>query len=93
MQIIWTPEALQDRIVIWEYIVADNPLAAVKMDALFSHAANQLSLYPEMGRIGDVAGTRELIPHESYRLIYEVKQSEVWILALIHTAQQWPPVY
>ena len=60
MQIIWTPEALQDHIVIWEYIVADNPLAAVKMDTLFSHAANQLSLYPEMGRIGDVAGTREL---------------------------------
>jgi plasmid stabilization system protein ParE len=35
-------------------------------------------------------GTRELIPHESYRLVYEVEGDTVWILALVHTARMWP---
>ena len=30
--------------------------------------------------------------HESYRLVYEIEQETVWILALVHTAKQWPPV-
>ena len=35
---------------------------------------------------------RELIPHESYRLVYEIERETVWVLALVHTARQWPPV-
>jgi len=33
-----------------------------------------------------------LTPHRSYRLIYEIVEETVWILALIHTARQWPPM-
>lgn len=42
-----------------------------------------------MGRPGQIPGTRELIPHESYRLV-GVQADTVWILALVHTARQWP---
>jgi addiction module RelE/StbE family toxin len=73
--------------------VADNPQAAVKIDELFSDAVARLAEYPMLGHQGKIAGTRELIPHESYRLIYEVNQQTIWILALIHTARQYPPVY
>jgi len=41
VKVIWTPEALQDRIDIWEYIATDNPHAAARMDELFSDSANQ----------------------------------------------------
>jgi toxin ParE1/3/4 len=92
MRLIWTPEAQQDRADIWDYIAADNPQAAVKMDELFSHAASQLAAHPMLGRQGKISGTRELIPHDSYRLVYEIHQDTVWILALIHTARQWPPL-
>ena len=44
-----------------------------------------------MGRGGKIAGTREVIPHPSYRLVYEVNDQAVWILALVHTARLWPP--
>lgn len=47
--------------------------------------------HPLMGRPGQVPGTRELIPHESYRLVYEAQADTVWILALVHTARPWPP--
>lgn len=62
------------------------------MDALFGVASRRLADFPQLGRIGVIPGTRELIPHESYRLVYEIEGDTVWVLALVHTARQWPPV-
>ena len=90
MRVIWTPEAQQDRADIWDYIAADNPRAAARIDELFSQAAARLAEHPKLGRPGKIVGTRELIPHESYRLVYEIGQETVWLLALVHTARQWP---
>ena len=92
MRVIWTPEAEQDRTDIWNYIAADKPGAAARMDMLFSSATAKLAEHPKMGRIGMISGTRELIPHKSYRLVYEIDGDTVWVLALVHTARQWPPV-
>lgn len=92
MKVFWTPEALQDRSDIWDYIAQHNPAAAARMDGLFSAAAARLADHPELGRAGLVAGTRELFPHENYRLVYELAQGAVWILALVHVARRWPPV-
>ena len=92
MKVIWTPEAQQDRADIWDYIATDSPRAAARIDALFSDAAVGLAEHPKLGRPGTISGTHELIPHESYRLVYEIEQETVWILALVHTAKQWPPV-
>jgi toxin ParE1/3/4 len=85
----WTQEAESERLSICEFIAADNPGAAVRMDELFTLAAERLSELPQRGRDGVVAGTGELIPHPSYRLIYQIWNEEVWILALVHTARQW----
>jgi addiction module RelE/StbE family toxin len=90
--VYWSRQAEQDRLEIWNYIAADNPAAAARVDQLFSEAVARLVAYPEMGRAGEVPGTRELIPHPSYRLVYEIEQEALWILALVHTARQWPPV-
>jgi toxin ParE1/3/4 len=40
-----------------------------------------------MSRSGKIAGTRELIPYENYRLVYEIEGETVWVLALLHTAR------
>jgi toxin ParE1/3/4 len=92
VRVIWTPEALQDRVDIWDCIVADNLRAAARMDELFSDAAAQLTDHPKLGRPGKTEGTRELILHENYRLVYEISGETLWMLALVHTARQWPLV-
>ena len=93
MIVIWTPEAEQDRLDIWEYIaLVDNPEAAAWMDHLFSEAASGLAVHPKLGRTGKVPGTRESIPHKSYRLVYQIAEETAWVLALVHTARQWPPL-
>ena len=86
--------ARQDRIDIVDYIAADNPRAGEKMDRLFGEAATQLGDFPMLGHTGEIPGTRELFPHQSYRMVYEVDEAAdtVWIQVLVHAARQWPPV-
>ena len=92
MKVVWTPDAELDRLNIWNYIASENPTAAIRLDALFSEAATRLATHPMIGKAGAISGTRELIPHESYRLVYEIEGGTTWVLALVHTARLWPPV-
>jgi len=93
VKVRWTSQAEQDRADILTYIGGDNVRAAIAMDELFGSAAARLTHFPMLGKPGQIAGTRELIAHENYRLIYEVIEADdtVWVLTLIHTARQWPP--
>ncbi|WP_088183325.1 type II toxin-antitoxin system RelE/ParE family toxin [Sphingobium sp. Z007] len=92
MIVRWTPEARQDRSDIWDYLVALDPAAAMRMDAQFSVAVARLADYPMLGHDGAVPGTRELTPHPSYPLVYEVDGDTVWILTLVHAMRLWPPL-
>ncbi|MBV4476627.1 MULTISPECIES: type II toxin-antitoxin system RelE/ParE family toxin [Pseudomonas] len=90
MRIIWTQAAAKERAQIWDHLYTLNPRAAAEMDKRFSDAVSRLSHNPKTGQFGIIAGTRELIPHPSYRLVYQIEQDAVWILTLIHTARMWP---
>lgn len=92
MKVIWTPGAVRDREDIWYYIFKKNRRAAVKMDGIFSKTASLLATNPRLGRIGAISGTREIIPHKNYKIIYEVAEDIIWILAVVHVARQWPPL-
>jgi toxin ParE1/3/4 len=91
MKVIWSPQAVQDRLDIWEYIAGDKPNAAVQLDERFSETAALLATQPLMGKRGMIEGTRELLPHKNYRLVYELIGDEIWIHAIVHAARQWPP--
>ncbi|MGN8123794.1 type II toxin-antitoxin system RelE/ParE family toxin [Pseudomonas sp. 22082] len=90
MKIIWTKTATKEREKIWDYLHSVNPKAAVDMDNRFSEAVIRISQNPEIGPAGIIAGTREIIPHQSYRLVYQLEDDAAWILALVHTARLWP---
>jgi toxin ParE1/3/4 len=92
VNVVWTRAAIKDRGAIFDHILEIIPQAALRMDEVFSDAADRLASSPRIGAIGRVAGTRELIPHESYRLVYEISAEEVWILAVVRTARRWPSV-
>ena len=91
MKLIWTLPALADREAVFTYVADADLDAAIRLDDLFGDAAGRLRDFPESGRPGTATGTRELIPHRSYRLVYRIENGTIWILALIHAARQWPP--
>jgi addiction module RelE/StbE family toxin len=90
MRVFWAFAAEQDRTDIIDYIGQSNPFAAARMDELFAKTVGRLVEHPHLGKPGQIPGTRELIPHENYRVVYEVQGDAVWILALVHTARMWP---
>ena len=68
MRLFWTPEAIDDRRAIYDYIEADNP-SALALDELFSEKANRLIDHPGLGRPGRANDTREFVAHQNYVLI------------------------
>jgi toxin ParE1/3/4 len=91
VRVHWTPEAQQDRVNIRNHIAKENRRAATGMDVVFEEAAARLADFPKLGRAGRVPGTRELIPHRSYRLVYRVVGDLVAIVRVVHTSREWPP--
>ena len=92
MKLSWTLEAIADRDAIFDYIEADNPAAAVALDELFSEKAERLTDHPKLGRPGRVEGTRELVVHENYILVYDIVEDLTRILRVLHAARQWPSI-
>ena len=91
MKLIWTRLAHIDRAAIRTYIAQDNPAAALALDTVFSRRTRQLIAHPDIGRPGRVAGTRELVVHENFIVVYDVAGDLVRILRILHAARQWPP--
>ncbi|PVE44675.1 type II toxin-antitoxin system mRNA interferase toxin, RelE/StbE family [Limnohabitans planktonicus] len=91
MDLLWTPESIQDRESIYDYIEADNPFAALVMDELFSQQACLLLDQSGLGRLGRVRGTREWVVHPNYILVYDLVNDQVRVLRVLHVAKRWPP--
>ena len=83
-------EARQDRRAICDYIETRDVRAALEMDKLFSRKANKLDTVPQLGKPGRVPGTRELVAHKRYVLVYEVAGDQIQVLRVLHTARKWP---
>ncbi len=92
MKVRWTPQAIADRLAVWEYLVERDPRAALRIDKAIDDTVSRLIDFPRSGHVGSVPGTRELHPHSSYRIVYEIVNDVVWILVIVHTARQWPPI-
>lgn len=91
MNLVWTRPARLDRKEIRESIAQDNPAAALALDELMSAKAGRLVDHPDLGRPGRVSGTRELVAHQNYILIYDVAGDRVRVLRVLHASRQWPP--
>jgi len=76
--------ALDDRNSIFSYIERENPRAAVHVDEEIVRAARRLLDFPESGRPGRIAGTRELVvPRTPYIGAYVVMADSIRILRIL----------
>lgn len=91
-RINWQSPALQDLAAVSLYIGSDNESAALGVATAIVELVNsQLPLFPRSGRVGRVAGTRELVVSKTpYIVVYEIVDEQVNILSILHTSQSWP---
>ncbi len=72
-RVFWTPAALSDVLAIERYVAAFNPSAARRLTAELVVAADSLETFPERGRPGLEAGTRELVAVRPYLVVYRTE--------------------
>lgn len=46
--------------------------------------------HPYLFRPGRVPGTREVVAHPNYVVVYQVTETQVEVLAVLHTRQDYP---
>lgn len=91
MIIKWLEKAIDDLRALRQYISQDNPQAANRTAKKIVEHVNLLSHQPSIGRPGRVFGTRELIIADTpYIAPYRVKNNNIEILRIFHTAREWP---
>lgn len=86
----WSYLARNDLLSIIDYISNDNLDAAQHLKDDIESKTLYLLKFPKMGKVGRVKGTRELVTLANYIVIYQVKDSLIKILRILHAAQQWP---
>ena len=73
------------------FIAKDNPAAAAKVVETIFKTAERLELFPEVGKAGRVAGTRELaLEKYPYTLVYRIRAAYVVVYAVLHQSRQYP---
>ena len=91
MNVVWLPRALRRLEQAHQYIAQDKPVAAIQTVRRVQQGAERLREFPEMGRVGTVAGTRGLvIPGTDFILHYRICGDRVEILTIMHGARRWP---
>lgn len=90
MKIRWRPVAEADRDAIVEHIAEDNPVAAVELGDAIDRRIAGLPEHPMLYRAGRMRGTREMVVHPNYVVVYRIAGGEIEILRVLHSARQWP---
>lgn len=86
-KVLWTRRALARLDQIAAYIARDNPARAT---TFVRELRDKLGILAEHqpGKPGRVYGTKELVLDKHYVAVYRVKDDEVQILTVLHTAQR-----
>jgi len=93
LRLVWTTRAERDLAAVREYIALDKPDAAQRQVIQIVTSVSRLLRFPETGRPGRRANTRELIiAHTPFILAYRLRSDLVEILAVLHGKQRWPDV-
>ena len=91
MRLRWTDGAVEHLQSAHEYLEAENPGAAWDTVDRIMSAVERLERFPQMGRIGRVEGSRELVVTGTpFVVAYRVKGESVQVLGVLHAARKWP---
>ncbi|MCW2488255.1 type II toxin-antitoxin system RelE/ParE family toxin [Candidatus Symbiopectobacterium sp. NZEC127] len=86
----WKTSALYDLAEIIDYIEQYNTVASSKLHQQIVHVTENLSQHPYLYRSGRVPGTREIVVHPNYLVVYTIDELQIEILRVLHARQEYP---
>jgi toxin ParE1/3/4 len=91
LPIVWAADAEDDLAEIISFVGQRNPFAAEKLWGLLHDSVLPLSDHPYLYRKSErVPGTREIVAHPNYIVVYQVKADSIDVLRVLHSRQQYP---
>lgn len=90
LPVVWRETARRQLAEIVAFIAEDNPQAARRLKERIESVVVPLAQYPYLYPSGRVAGTRELVAHPNYLIVYKVAAERVEIVAVLHARRQYP---
>lgn len=88
MIVRWLEDALDE---LADYIATDHPAAAARIFVRIEQLADGLASFPEHGRPGRCAGTRELVVTGTPDVVaYRITGDTIDILRVLHGRRLWP---
>lgn len=90
MAVKWLAVALENMRTIADYIAQDNQDKATTFVREIRQKTNVLADLPSVGRAGRVLGTRELVAHKNYVVVYRIKGQNLEIVRVRHVRQKHP---
>ena len=91
MRLKWRGKAREDAKEIAAFVAQQNPAAAYHMYDEIRKQVGQLIDQPNIGRLGRIQGTRELvIVGLPYIVPYRINEDLIEILRIYHTSRHWP---
>lgn len=89
MLVEWRPEARAELWQILNYIGDRQLVAASELYQAIEAATSALPEHPYLYRFGRVPGTREIVVHPNYLVVYRVTD-RIEIVAVLHARQEYP---
>lgn len=91
MLLRWREKAREDAKEIVAFIAQQNPTAAYSLYDEIRKQVGQLIDQPNIGRLGRIQGTRELvIVGLPYIVPYRINEDVIDILRIYHSSRLWP---
>lgn len=90
LAIVWTDEARSDLLGIVRYVAERNPQAAIRLGRTIEESTWPLPEHPYLFRPGRVPGTREIVAHRNYIVVYRVELTSIEVLRVLHVRQEYP---
>ena len=90
LPVLWRTKARSSLALITGYIAERNPIAAQCLKDAIEQSVSNLPQHPYLYRSGIVAGTREIVVHPNYVVVYRVTASAIEVINVLHSRQQYP---
>ena len=90
LPIVWSEPALEQLDDIVAFIGQRDEAAAWRLQERIEHAVEPAASYPYAFRPGLVEGTREIVAHPNYIVVYRVLTDMILVTAVVHARQEYP---
>jgi toxin ParE1/3/4 len=90
LTVFWRASARANLASIIRFIANESPPAARRLRKLIEDSVLPAAEHPYLYRPGRVPGTREIVAHPNYIVVYRVIADGVEVVTVLHARQEYP---